>query len=105
MQLINKVQDVPSAVLSKFASSSPLVTVEEKLDYLKHWGDVSLSWITDSWYSKVDMNVNAAGVQFKVDSGFKNVTQSESLDKTIERMKAALIKLGVDADKIYKSMS
>ena len=79
-----------------------LSTVEDKLLYLKHWGDVSVSWMKDGWYGRVSMNVNAAGVQFEVKSNFDHKSPGDALDVVITRMRDALKQLGVDVDATMK---
>lgn len=65
-------------------------------------GDCSVSFIKDGWHCRVEMNVNATGVQFKVASEFNHKTPGIAADTCIERMVTALKTLGVDA---YKTMS
>lgn len=64
--------------------------LEEKLQWLRRFGQPRLTFHTDGWCGTIDMHVAAVGAEFTVRSEFKHATPTEAIDTCIQRMLESL---------------
>ena len=66
------------------------VSVEDCLIELARFGSPSVSRMKKGWYTRIDVFVTGAGVQFKVESEISNNTLSSSVIQCYDRLAKAM---------------
>ena len=82
-------------MLALLRKESPSATpvhedLQELIVYMVRYGKPRISYITDGWYCKVEMNTNTKGTQFDIASEFSHATPLAAAKECHERIVNAL---------------
>lgn len=82
-------------MLALLRKESPSATpvhedLQELIMYMVRYGKPRISYITDGWYCKVEMNTNTKGTQFDIASEFSHPTPLSAAKECHERIVNAL---------------